>query len=252
MTDGWKRFAPALLVLGCGYGAAFGATIHVPGDQGTIQAGIDVAVSGVDEVVVAAGTYSEIIDFHGKAITVRSGDPTDAAVVAATVIDATLAADPGTGKPVVRCDSGEGAGTVLSGFTLTGGTGDTFWFATSSGGGMFNRLSNPTVMHCVFSGNTAVDGGGMFSHSSSPTVTHCTFSGNTATGDGGGMYNDGSSPAVTHCWFIGNLAVDGGGDVERQRGSGGDGVRVRFQHGEHERRGDVQLLRHAGGDELHF
>jgi hypothetical protein len=180
-------------------------------DQPTIQAGIDAAVSGVDEVVVAPGTYSEIIDFHGKMITVRSSDPADPAVVAATVIDATLAADPGTGKPVVRCDSGEGAGTVLSGFTLTGGTGDTFWFSTSSGGGMFCRLSHPTVTHCVFTGNTAADGGGMFNHSSSPKVTHCTFSANTATDDGGGMHNDGSSPAVTHCWFGGNSAVDGGG-----------------------------------------
>jgi len=38
-------------------GAAFGATIHVPGDQPTIQAGIDAAVSG-DLVLVAPGYKS--------------------------------------------------------------------------------------------------------------------------------------------------------------------------------------------------
>ncbi len=47
------------------------ATINVPADQATIQAGINAAVSGVDEVVVAPGTYLEAINFLGKAITVR-------------------------------------------------------------------------------------------------------------------------------------------------------------------------------------
>ena len=45
-----------------------GATIHVPQDQPTIQAGVDAAVDG-DQVVVAAGTYTgpgnRDIDFQG-------------------------------------------------------------------------------------------------------------------------------------------------------------------------------------------
>ncbi len=52
--------------------AARAAVINVPGDQSTIQAGIDAAVTG-DEVVVAPGTYVlealEFVVINSKNIT---------------------------------------------------------------------------------------------------------------------------------------------------------------------------------------
>jgi len=88
---------------------ATAATINVPADQLTIQAGINVAVSGVDEVVVTPGFYVEAINFNGKAITVRSSG------AAITTIS-------GAGNfHIVQCVTGDGAGTVLQGFTITGG-----------------------------------------------------------------------------------------------------------------------------------
>jgi len=51
------------------------ATIMIPNDQPTIQAGIDASVNG-DTVLLADGTYTGIgnynIDFNGKSITVKS------------------------------------------------------------------------------------------------------------------------------------------------------------------------------------
>ena len=74
-----------------------------------IQLAIDAADPG-DEIVVPPDTYNEIIDLLGKAITLRSTDSSDPAVVAATIIDAGPVPDPGTGKPVFRCDKGQRAG----------------------------------------------------------------------------------------------------------------------------------------------
>ncbi len=97
--------------------------IDVPGEQPTIQAGIDAAMNG-DEVVVSVGEYFELINFNGKAITVRSTDPTDGDVVVDTIIDG------GGSGSVVTCSSGEGPDTVLSGFVITGGVNS--WNAPSN------------------------------------------------------------------------------------------------------------------------
>ena len=90
---------------------AAGATLNVPGDFATIQGCIDPSLSGVDECVVAAGTYNECINFNGQAITLRSSDGPDV-----TTIDGT-----GFNCSVVKCVTGEARDTVLDGFTITGG-----------------------------------------------------------------------------------------------------------------------------------
>lgn len=126
------------------------ATINVPADQPTIQAGIDGAVSGADEVVVAPGACFKAINFNGMAITLRSAgsNPSN------TIIN-------GLGHcRVARCTNGEGPDTVLEGFTLTGGNANGSSFPDDIGGGMYNINSSPTIKDCTFIGNSADKGGG--------------------------------------------------------------------------------------------
>jgi len=89
------------------------------------------------------------------------------------------------------------------------------------GGGMYSYWDNGlTLTNCTFSMNSAVRGGGMENFISSPTLTNCTFSGNQAL-DGGGMYNDYSSPTLSNCTFSGNTAGQHGGGIYCQYVGGG-------------------------------
>ncbi|MHC4621163.1 MAG: PKD domain-containing protein, partial [Planctomycetota bacterium] len=76
---------------------------------GYIQHAVNEAAPG-DEIVAKPGTYYESLDFKGRDLTLRSTDPNDPAVVAATIISGDRK------KPVVTF-SGSDAGTcVLAGF----------------------------------------------------------------------------------------------------------------------------------------
>ena len=164
-------------------------SIHVPGDQPTIQAGIDSAGHG-DTVLVAPGTYKENIDFNGKAITVKSSGGAGVTVINGDYMGI-----------VVRFWSGEGFDSVLEGFTLTrGGPGICCWYDSS-----------PTIVNNIITGNKASSGGGILcGYQSSPSITNNTITGNTG-GWGGGIYCTESSPNITNNTITGNWADSGGG-----------------------------------------
>lgn len=86
------------------------ATVNVPGTYLTIQAGVDAAVDG-DVVLVAPGTYTENIDFLGKAIIVKSDQGPEV-----TTIDG---GGKFNGSIGVAFNSGEDYGSVIEGFTIT-------------------------------------------------------------------------------------------------------------------------------------
>ncbi|MGB2985909.1 MAG: right-handed parallel beta-helix repeat-containing protein [Phycisphaerae bacterium] len=159
-----------------------------------IQDGIDTA-EDTDTVLVSPGTYNELVNFNGKAITLKSTDGSDVTTIHGEGL---------SGTSVVTCSNGEGPDTVLQGFTITGG----------EDSGMQNIGSNPTVTRCSFLYSLGYVGGGMHNEESSPTVTDCTFAGNVADW-GGGMDNQGeSNPIIANCIFAGNVAAFDGGGID--------------------------------------
>jgi len=158
--------------------------INVPADQPTIQAGIDVAASG-DTILVAAGTYTELISFPSFSMTVKSSAGPDL----------TFIKHPGGVSSLVTVSNAD-SGSVLSGFTFSG---------ISNGG------------HVVFADGVTL---GFSIHNN--RFIDCSMSGDVIRGTGNASlfvsYNliknsapNGNTIVVTgpNCTFINNT-VDGG------------------------------------------
>ena len=160
----------------------FARTITVdddgPADFATIQGAIDDADDG-DEVVISPGTYTgpsnRGIDFKGKAITVRSIDPNDPNMVAATIIDTECTFSSGFFHRGVVFQSGEGPDSILEGFTITNSVSG----SNEAGEGIACKDgSSPTIRNCVI--RDIVDfelssGSGLDIEASSPLVIRCKF-----------------------------------------------------------------------------
>lgn len=178
------------------------AVIHIPADQPTIQAGIDVAVSG-DTVLVSPGIYTETISFNGFDIVLGSLFLTtgDTAFIGSTVIDADSSGS------CVSLSNGESSAARLCGLTLTNG------FSQLDFGGGINcigaspRLDHLRIHHC-----SAQFGGGMYSAASGSVVSEVLVEDNQAFyGSGGGFYLDESPLNIENSIFRNNSGGHGGG-----------------------------------------
>lgn len=185
---------------------AYSKEIYIPKDYPTIQTGIDVSVNG-DRVIVSQGRYNELIDFRGKAITLKGLEGPEA-----TVIDGS-----GLDDSVVKCTSGETQDTILDGFTITRGTGKSLE-GIKCGGGMVNLESSPTVSNCIFLENIAGTGpaggigGGVYNRNSNFDISNCYFIDNKAS-NGAGMRNDSSNVKIENCKFLSNISFNDGGGL---------------------------------------
>ena len=170
--------------------------LNVPSDYPTIQQAVQAATEG-DVVIVAPGTYVEQVNTLGKAITIRSTDPSSPDVVAQTILDA------GGSGQAIRIIFGETLDTVIDGLTITGGSGE-------NGGGLEIALSDPTIRRCVIRGNDATRGGGAYLYVSSALFDACQFEGNTADRGGAIYAYAGSGVRFDGCRITGNTAERGG------------------------------------------
>ena len=141
---GKMKKAAILLIVLTAFTAAWAsaATQLVPQQYRTIQAAIDASTDG-DTVIVAAGTYTgdgnRDIEFRGKAITLRSTDPNDPAIVAATIIDCNgTKADPHRGF-LFRAH--EGPNSIIAGLSVINGY-------TRIGAALYCISGSPTIINC--------------------------------------------------------------------------------------------------------
>lgn len=149
------------------------------------------AVAGAgegDEIVVPAGVYEEKVDFLCKPITIRSTDPNDPVIVAATILGS-------LGSTVVFAN-GEKPGSVLAGFTVTGGREAVYCYDSS-----------PTITHCEIAG---CGGPGVrLTGESDPTITQTRIVANRAAGVEMTAYGEGrvvkqSKATIRNCIIAGN------------------------------------------------
>jgi predicted outer membrane repeat protein len=218
--------------VGCGYHILVEA--GGGGNYPTIQAAID-AAGERDIVELGDGTYTGTgnrdLDYHGKAITVRSGSGNPAACI----IDCQGAA--GNAHRGFNFHSGEDLTSTLEGVTVTGGYGsygaglmissssatikDCILrnnHATDTGGAMHIYLGGALVQDCLIEDNQADNAaGGISNQGATPTVDGCIFRGNWAHWGGGGMCNYNASPTLTECVFEGNSSDNWGGGLHNSQ-----------------------------------
>jgi hypothetical protein len=193
-----RMTALAIITL-CVSGPSLAVTIHVPGDQPTIAAGLAAAVAG-DIVLVAEGTYSEhdLVMPSGVTLQGETGSADD------VVVDAKAL---GRVMLVSGCD----ASTRIEAVTFQAGWVELGGPTGYQGGGIDCRSSQLWITRCLFRANHADQGGGMHCGSSHPILTECRFEENSA-GAGGGVHVSGSSSPEFHaCTFSENVVETDGG-----------------------------------------
>lgn len=190
--------AALLVPLGTGEAAA-ATTLRVPQDFPTIQAAIAAATDG-DTVLVSPGTYTELLDFQSKDITVES-----TAGPATTIVDANRQ---GTGV-TMNADAGETP--VLRGFTIR----------NAGEGGIVTAGGSALI-----EGNTITGNVGCFTFGIGVDFSAATIRGNVITGNGpsgcsgglggggiqvGGVGTDGNAQIIGNTITGNRSAFNGGG-----------------------------------------
>ncbi|MHC4646257.1 MAG: PKD domain-containing protein [Planctomycetota bacterium] len=153
----------------------------------SIQEAIDDALPG-NEIVLSPGVwqYMESINFNGKKLIVRSTDPNDPDIIAATVIRGDKR------RPVVTFCGGEDQSCLLTGFTITDGN-----------EGIYCNLACPTITNCniVGNGDAGIEWWTSLAYRY-PTIVNCTVCRNQGSGM---VFPARGNPSIVNCVIAGNL-----------------------------------------------
>lgn len=166
------------------------ATLLVPGQYASVQAGLDAASWG-DTVRVECGTYLEHDLFMKSGVVLVS----ETGASDCAILDAQQ-----QGRVMIA--TGLDDATRIEGFTFRNGLapGDYGY-----GGGLFAVYADLTMVACRFETNTAgFQGGGAYLDQSDATFEQCWFVSNVANTWGGGVYTYYASPLFDRCRFITN------------------------------------------------
>ncbi|MFH1790133.1 MAG: T9SS type A sorting domain-containing protein, partial [bacterium] len=199
----FQKLLAGLTMLIC-VASANSATLYVPAQYSTIQAGID-AASNNDTVLVADGIYTgsgnKNLDFNGKAITVKSENGPENCVIDCE--------NNGRGFYFHNYESNT---SVLDGFTIQNGK-----VANDTGGGIKVKESGPVIRNNIIQNNKVIEniggGGGIFCGSTweRPLVIKSNIIRNNESDQGGGISLSSSSPTIVNNLIIDNVANSGGG-----------------------------------------
>jgi beta propeller repeat protein/parallel beta-helix repeat protein len=197
----------------------------VPQGYATIQQAIQDSNDG-DVVIVEPGTYFENINFYGKNITVTGTNPDDPEIIAATIIN-------GNNKgSTVTFNSGETRQAVLTGLTISGGSGSVnpmFGSQVIWGAGIYCADASPTITKSVISNNkvpiTIVGqsvienyGGGIACLNSNALITHNIIKDNAVFAGAGIFTYLPGQPTISNNLIYDNSAYIGGGVILLEAG----------------------------------
>jgi hypothetical protein len=176
-------------------------TYFVPGQFNDITTAALVAPDG-STIMVGPGVWTGSVVVDGKSVSLLSEEGPDTTMIVA---------DPLYG-PAVVFDNGVPGGTVLEGFTITGGT----------RGGVWSIDSDPTIRNNVIrdnvhvEGNLALGGGVLVYNNSTAIITGNVIEDNRASYGGGigVQYTlSGDIPVISDNIIRGNTSEDTGGGI---------------------------------------
>jgi len=116
--------------------------------------------------------------------------------------------------------------TILDGFTITRGNGNSFGANQGGGGGVVILNSSPILRNIIFENNLGIFGSAFAqNYNSNATLTNIIFRNNSAisgggyNGNGGAIYNERSNLTLTDVTFINNTSTVFGGAISNSSGA---------------------------------